>query len=201
MNLLASFGYLGIFLLIGLESVGIPLPGETALVTASIIAGTTHKLNIYFVILAAITGAIVGDNIGFWIGRKLGRTLLRTYGKKIGLNERRVRLGQYLFTKYGGKIVFFGRFFSLLRILAAFLAGANNMQWKKFLFFNAAGAIVWSCMYGIAGYTIGKQLYKFDLPIRIATIGTGIVISLVVAFFVKKNEERLEKEAELYEKR
>src|ERR671930_477574 len=109
-NLLTNFGYLAVFALVGMESLGIPLPGETMLITAAIYAGATHNLSIAGVIGAAIAGAIIGDNIGYAAGYKGGLPLLRRYGKYIRLDERRLKLGRYLFTKYGGKVVFFGRF-------------------------------------------------------------------------------------------
>ena len=196
MQIFLNFGYLGLFLVVGIESIGIPLPGETALLTAAIVAGTTHRFNIYFVIFAAIFGAIVGDNIGYWIGRELGKRFLLRYGKKVRLDEKKLKLGQYLFNKYGGRIVFFGRFFALLRILAAYLAGANNMKWERFIIYNASGAIAWSSMYGFAGYTFGKDIHKFDLPVKITTIGIGILILVIITYLVHKNEKLLEREAE-----
>lgn len=111
------------------------------MIAASIVAGTTHELNIVLVIAAAAGGAILGDNAGFWIGRSLGYRLLRRYGSYIWLTERRIMLGQYLVTRYGGALVFIGRFISLLRTLAPFIAGANRMAWPRFAAFNAAGGI------------------------------------------------------------
>src|SRR5258708_35979224 len=162
MYFLSSIGYLGVFLLVGLESVGVPLPGETALITAAVYAGTTHKLVIWYVILASTTGAIFGDNIGYWIGREGGFFLLRKYGKYIRIDENKLKLGQYLFQKYGGRVVFFGRFFSLLRIFAAFLAGVNDMSWKRFLLFNALGALCWSFIYGMGAYLLGERIHTHN---------------------------------------
>ena len=128
-------------LAICLESLGVPFPGEATLLAAAIYAGTTHRLDIALVITAAAAGAIIGGVIGFCIGRSFGFWLLTKYGSKIGLNERRIRLGQYLFLRYGGLVVFLGRFVALLRALASFLAGANRMSWPRFLVVNAAGAL------------------------------------------------------------
>lgn len=192
---LSSLGYLSVFLLVGLESIGVPLPGETALITASVYAGTTHKLVIWYVILAATVGAIVGDNIGYWIGREGGFFLLRKYGKYIRIDENKLKLGQYLFQKYGGRVVFFGRFFSLLRIFAAFLAGVNDMPWKKFLLFNALGSFCWSLIYGLGAYILGERIHTFDSVLKVITIGIGVVIFIGITLFVRHNEKRLEKEA------
>ena len=141
-HLLSTYGYLAVFLIVGAESVGILLPGETTLSLAAIYAGATGNLNIVGVILAAAAGAIVGDNIGFVIGRSGGYRLLRKFGRYIRVDEHRLKIGRYLFDRHGGKVVFFGRFVTLLRAYAAFLAGTMRMRWPKFLFFNAAGGLV-----------------------------------------------------------
>ena len=106
---------------------GIPFPGETMLLVAAISAGTIHHLSLLLVIVAAASGAIVGDNLGYWIGRQGGSRLLRRYGRSLQLAERKLKLGQYLFRKHGGKVVFLGRFIAVLRAWAAFLAGTNRM--------------------------------------------------------------------------
>jgi membrane protein DedA with SNARE-associated domain len=108
MHLLATYGYLAVLLFVAIESTGIPFPGETMLLVAAIAAGTTHQLSVAWVIVAAAGGAILGDNLGFWVGREGGYRLLRRYGRYIRLEERRLKLGQYLFLKHGGKVVFFG---------------------------------------------------------------------------------------------
>ena len=151
-NLLNSFGYLAVFALVGAESLGIPLPGETMLITAGVYAGSTHGLSIVGVIGAAIAGAIIGDNIGYLIGYKGGLPFLRRYGRYVRLNESRLRIARYLFTKYGGRVVFFGRFISIMRTYAAFFAGTSHMQWRRFFAINAAGGIAWSVAFGLAAY-------------------------------------------------
>jgi membrane protein DedA with SNARE-associated domain len=147
-NLLTSFGYLAVFGLVEIESLGIPLPGETMLITAGIYAGATHNLSIAAVIAAAAAGAIIGDNIGYAVGYRGGLPLLRRFGRYIRVDERRIKLGRYLFSRYGGRVVFFGRFVSILRTYAAFLAGTNHMMWRRFFAFNASGGILWSLGYG-----------------------------------------------------
>src|SRR3954471_19894482 len=136
---IAAHGYPIIAVIIGLESMGLPLPGETTLVTAAIYAGTTHGLEIGPVIAAAAFGAIAGDAAGFWIGRWCGHALIARHGHRIRLTPERLAAGQYPFNKHGGAVVFFGRFIALLRTLAALLAGLNGMEWRRFLMFNAAG--------------------------------------------------------------
>ena len=195
-HLLADYGYLVVALMVGIEGMGILVPGEATLIAASIVAGTTHELNIVLVIAAAATGAVLGDNAGFWIGRSLGYRLLHKYGSYIGLTERRIKLGQYLFTRYGGALVFAGRFIALLRTLAPFVAGANRMSWPRFLVFNAAGGLTWATLYGSAAYALGKQAHGV-----IGRAGLLLAVVAVVAIgaswlFLRRNEERLEAEAE-----
>ena len=143
-DLISAHGYWIVAIIVAVESMGIPAPGETALVTAAIFAGTTHRLDIVWVILAAAVGAIVGDNIGYMLGRRFGYSLLLRYGKLVRIDEKRIKLGQYLFRRHGGKVVFFGRFIALLRAAAAVLAGTNCMDWRRFLFFNASGGVLWA---------------------------------------------------------
>ncbi len=138
-RLLSTYGYGAVAGITALESAGLPLPGETTLVAAAIVAGTTHTLNIWIVVAAAAGGAIIGDNVGFLIGRRIGYWLLTRYGRYLRISDTHIKVGQYLFIRHGGKVVFFGRFVALLRALAALLAGTNQMTWPRFLAFNAAG--------------------------------------------------------------
>ena len=130
-RLLATYGYLIVGGVVAVESMGLPLPGEAVLIAAAVYAGETHHLNIWLVIIAAAAGAILGDNLGFWIGREVGYRLLLRYGPYVGLTEGRIKLGQYLFNQHGGKIVFFGRFVAVLRVLAALLCVAMNQTCSR----------------------------------------------------------------------
>src|SRR6476660_587181 len=134
---------------------GLPLPGESALVLAALYA-SRHDHNIAGVVAAAATGAVLGDNIGYWIGREFGYRLLLRYGGAIGLSVSKIKLGQYLFLRHGGKVVFFGRFVAVLRALAAFLAGVNRMDWGRFLLANSAGGILWASVVGFGAYALGR---------------------------------------------
>jgi len=193
---LESYGYLVVFLLVMLESIGVPVPGETALIGAALYAGSTHKLEIWGVIAVAIAGAIIGDNIGFSIGRYGGARLLLRHGHKIRLHEGRLKIGIWLFRRHGGKVVFWGRFVSILRTYAAFLAGTNQMAWGRFLVFNAAGAVVWATAFGVTYYVFGSALEKLSTTIDI-TLGVAGVVGLV-AFLVwsKRKEDELLERAE-----
>jgi membrane protein DedA with SNARE-associated domain len=195
-HLLSIYGYLAVFVFIAVESIGIPFPGETMLLIASVYAGTTQQLSILFVIIAAASGAILGDNLGFWIGREQGYRLLRRYGHYIHLNERKLKLGQYLFIRYGGKIVFFGRFVAVMRIWAAFLAGTNRMSWPRFLCFNTAGGIIWATIYGLGGDLLGNNIHRLTGIVGIIIAILAGATMLAFSIFLHRNERRLEEEAE-----
>ena len=189
-HILVSYGYAAIFFIVMLESAGFPLPGETILVSAAAYAGHRHSLDIRYVIAAAAGGAILGDNIGFWVGRVIGRSLLLRWGYLVGLDERRMKLGQYLFHRHGGKIIFFGRFVALLRALAALLAGANGLSPLRFFIFNAAGGIVWATLFGVGGYMLGEGISRIAGPFGWATLIAAVVVILFFWRYYKKNEER-----------
>ena len=191
--LVAQHGYWFVFLIVMLESAGIPLPGETVLVLASIYAGATGQLSLSLVIACAAAGAITGDNIGFWIGRTWGAKFLLRYGKFIHLPEERLKLGQYLFEKHGGKIVFFGRFFAFLRVLAALLAGANKYRWPPFLFFNAAGGIVWALVFGIGAFVFGDSIHRVSGPLGVIALAGVVAGAIAVMYIVRREERKMEK--------
>ena len=195
-SLLVAYGYPVITLIVALESMGIPLPGETALLAAAVYAGTTHQLSIVFIVLAATAGAVLGDNAGFWIGRRLGFPLLRQYGRFVRLDEGRLKLGRYLFSRHGGKVVFFGRFTALLRALAAPLAGANDMGWRRFLLFNLAGGALWAALYGGGGYLLGSAIHRIAGPVAIGLAVMTLAVVVVRAVFLHRHEAQLMGEAE-----
>jgi membrane protein DedA with SNARE-associated domain len=194
-HLIATYGYVAVAAIIALESMGVPVPGETVLVIASLIA-SRHHLNIGGVIAAAAAGAMAGDNIGYWVGREFGYRLLLRYGSYLGLTTRRIKLGQYLFMRHGGKVVFFGRFVAVLRVLAAFLAGMNRMDWRTFLYANAAGAVVWSCTVGIAAYTLGRAVLHVTGPLGISLLALAALTLVGGVLFLRRHEAELEEKAE-----
>ena len=195
-HLLATYGYWLIVIVVALESAGLPLPGETTLVSAAAYAGVSHNLSIGLVIIAAAFGAIMGDNIGFWIGREAGPPLLARLGRFVGLDERRQKLGQYLFLRHGGKIVFFGRFVALLRAFAALLAGVNRLPPARFFAFNAAGGIVWATLFGLGGYTLGHEFHRIAGPFGAIMFALAVIAGVAGWRFYRHHEERLLNEAE-----
>jgi membrane protein DedA with SNARE-associated domain len=195
-NLVSTNGYWVIALVVGLESMGIPLPGETILVLAAIYAAADPTLNIWLVIAAATVGSILGDNLGYWIGKRYAYALLVRYGRHIGMSAPRIKLGQYLFREYGAMVVFLGRFIALLRILAAFLAGVNHMPWRNFLLANAAGAILWAATFGFGGYFFGKLLFQLHGAVAGIVFAVALVGFFGVGYLIHRFEHRLIEKAE-----
>jgi membrane protein DedA with SNARE-associated domain len=186
--LVAQYGLYAVFVIVMLESAGVPLPGETALVLASIYAGATGDLHIAQVIAAAAAGAIIGDNMGFWVGRHFGMPLLKRYGRFIHLDEKRLAFGEAMFRRHGAKIVFFGRFIAILRIFAALLAGVNRYGWGSFLFYNAAGGIVWATVFGLGGYFFGEAIHRFTGPVGLIALA-GVILGVGVSWWVVRRQE------------
>lgn len=195
-TLLTNYGYAAVFVLVGMESLGIPLPGETMVITAALYAGSTHNLSVWGIWLAAAAGAIIGDNIGYAVGRYGGYSLLRRYGSKIRLDEAKLKVGRLIFDRQGGKVVFFGRFVSILRTYAAFLAGTNRMNYARFLAFNAAGGIVWSGIYSLGFYYAGAKLSKVRGPVDYILGGAAVVVVIAFIVWLRRHEKGLEAEAE-----
>jgi membrane protein DedA with SNARE-associated domain len=179
-DLLLDYGLWILFALIAMESAGVPLPGETALIAAAVLAERGHY-SLAAVIVVAASAAIIGDNVGYWIGRKGGRALLRKIPIIRGYFERALPPSERFFQKHGAKTVFFGRFIAFLRITAAWLAGISHMTWWKFLFWNAAGGIVWAVLVAVVAYQFGdaaaEAINRYGLY-----GGIGVVILLVILF-------------------
>lgn len=192
---LSTLGYLAVALFVGIEGLGIPIPGETMLIAAAIYASSGH-LSIVGVIAAAAGGAFIGNCIGFAIGWFGGYVLLRRFGRYVRLNEPQVKVGRYIFLRYGTKVVFFGRFVSILRTYLAFLAGANRMSVPKFVVAIAAGAIVWAAIYGTAAYVLGNQISHLSTPVEIAFIALAVVVIIAGIFLIRAQGKRLEARAE-----
>ena len=195
-HLLHDYGYSVVFGVIALEAMGMPLPGESMIIATGVYAAATGRLDITLVIAAATAGAIMGDNAGYLIGRSAGFPLLTRYGRHVGLNERRLTLGRYLFKKEGGKVVFIGRFIAILRTFVALMAGASKMDWKVFLLWNAVGGVVWSTLYGVGAYVLGDVMHRIEGRIGIALGVAAVIVIGWAIFFLRRNEKRLEAKAE-----
>ena len=155
-HLVQTAGYPLLFLLVMGESSGVPVPGETGLITAGMLA-SSQKMDIVLVIVIAAAAAIVGDNIGYLIGRKGGRWVLERPGAFERQRREVLLVGEPFFARHGPKAVFFGRFVLGLRVWASWLAGATRMRWTSFLFWNALGGICWATAIGLIAYFLGRS--------------------------------------------
>ena len=177
-----SHGLPLLFAVVLLESFGIPLPGETALIAFGILA-SQGNYSIVWVIVVAAAGAIIGDNLGYWvIGRWGGRALFERWEPLRRYSERFLPAAERLMTKHGGKVVFFGRFITVLRYTAAWAAGIGQMSWWKFLFWNAAGGICWATAVGLVAYYSGHAAADAIQRYGIYA-AAGIVVVLLIGWF------------------
>jgi membrane-associated protein len=172
-----NVGYAAVAVFVGMEASGIPVPGETALIAAAVLA-SQGKLSIELVIAIAAASAIVGDNIGYFLGRRYGRRLMERPGRTKPRREVALARGEQLFDRHGPKAVFLGRWIALLRIWAAWLAGIAGMRWRSFLIWNALGGIGWALFFGLLGYWGGEA--TAHLVARLG-VGAAIVIGLALA--------------------
>lgn len=153
-NAAQTAGYPALFFLVMAESGGIPLPGETALIAAAIVA-SQGNLQIEVVIAVTALAAIIGDNAGYLVSRRAGRTLLERPGPFVRGRRRVLEVGDPFFQRHGPKAVFFGRWILGLRTWASWLAGASRMPWRSFAIWNAAGGISWATTIGLVAYFVG----------------------------------------------
>jgi membrane protein DedA with SNARE-associated domain len=195
-HFISVYGYGVVALVIGLECLGLPFPGETILIGAAIYAGRRHDLNIWFVIGAAALGAILGNTVGFWLGREGGYRLLLRYGPRLHMSEDRIKLGQYLFLHYGGTIVFLSRFVAVMRVVGALFAGANRMKWPPFLLCNVLGAIVWAMLYGAGAYYLGRKMHLFTRYAGIAGGLAAVIIIALAVIYLRRHEAQLQSKAD-----
>jgi membrane-associated protein len=175
-------GYPVLFVLVAIETMGIPVPGETAVFTAGVLASSGH-LEIGLVIAVTAAAAMIGDNIGFAIGRRVGRRVLLAPGPLERHRRRVIEVGEPFFERHGAKAVFLGRWITGLRITSAWLAGVNRMPWPTFLFWNALGGICWATSIGLLAYFVGRGAERF---VNIAGVGGAVVVVVagVVAWIV-----------------
>jgi membrane-associated protein len=183
-----NLGYL-LPAIIGLESMGIPSPGETALVAAAVLA-SSGKLNIVLVIVIGVTSAIVGDNVGYLLGRRFGRTVFMAPGPFMQNRIRAIRYGDGFFKRHGPKAVFLGRWIALVRFATAWLAGINRMPFPLFFFWNALGGITWGVTYGLVGYFGGKAAAHVLAEAGIAGLVVMVLTGVGAWLFFRRRERR-----------
>lgn len=182
-TLISNYGYYIVFALVAVESFGIPLPGETSLVTAAAFAAL-GRMSLELVILAAAAGAILGDNAGYWVGRKGGIALVRRHGARFGLDDEKLERARAFFARHGAKTVFIARFVALLRSWAAALAGVSRMSYGTFMLWNALGGVTWSAIFGALGYLFGRNLPRLEKYVGQLSLALVLLLALgVVVLF------------------
>jgi membrane protein DedA with SNARE-associated domain len=176
-GLVHHYGLAALFAIVMLESGGVPLPGETALVAAAIFASQGH-LDIAAVIVVAACAAIVGDNLGYWVGRTGGRRLLEGWGPVSRWSAGTLPWAESFFRRHGPKTIFLARFFAILRVTAAWMAGVSRMRWSTFFFWNAAGGICWAVLVGLVAYYAGQA--AADAISRYGLIGGAVIVGVAL---------------------
>jgi membrane protein DedA with SNARE-associated domain len=184
-----------LFALVGLESFGLPLPGETALIACAVLA-SQGSLSIGWVIVVAMLAAIIGDNLGYWVAREGGRPLLERHRLTRAYAERYLPRGERFFAKHGAKAVFFGRFVAVLRVTAAWTAGLSRMHWWRFLLWNALGGIVWATSVALIAYFLGDAAASAIGKYGLFAAGGALVLAAIGFFIVRWIERRVVEEDE-----
>jgi membrane protein DedA with SNARE-associated domain len=185
-QLLHQYGYVIVALFVGLESLGVPLPGESTLIAAAVYAGSSHQLGIVLIACVAAAAAVIGDSAGFLLGRKFGESLLGRRRRFLHVSEDHLAVGRYLFRRHGGRIVFFGRFFTVLRTYAAFLAGVTQMPWRRFVMFNAAGGVLWASLYSFGAYALGSTANTLGQALFIAGTALTVVLGVITTVLTRR---------------
>jgi len=197
-HLLHAYGYAAIFVVIALENVGLLVPGETILISSAIFAATTHELNVVAIVITAAAAAFGGSVAGCAIGRYGERHLVHRHSRYLHIHERDLRLGRYLFARYGGRVVFMARFVAFLRAVAGLLAGINRMEWKRFMLFSGLGAAVWASIFGFGAYALGREVEALSVRAGVL-IALAVIAAAIAGFrFILHNRSQLQREADQF---
>lgn len=189
----SKWAMLLLFVLLALESFGLPVPGETALIACAVLA-SQGSLSIVWVLVVAVLAAVIGDNLGYWAARTGGRPLLERHRLTRGYAERYLPRGERFFAKHGGKAVFLGRFVAILRVTAAWVAGLTHMRWWRFFAWNMAGGITWVLLIGLVSYYLGDAAASAFSRYGLYAAGGAIVLSAIGFLIVRKLEKRVVEE-------
>jgi membrane protein DedA with SNARE-associated domain len=196
-SLVQDYGLVILFVLIAMESAGVPLPGETALIAAGVLAAR-GDMDIVEVIVVAAAAAIIGDNVGYWVGRLGGRRLLERWEPLERHASRVLPWSERFFERHGAKTIFLGRFFAVLRVTAAWLAGISRMHWWRFFLWNAAGGICWAVLVGLVSYFLGRAaaeaINRYGLIAGVAIVAL-LVLGALVFRFIRRRMMEAEPEA------
>ncbi len=178
----ADYGYWAVALALLCENAGIPVPGETALLLASFLAYSEHRLHLGWIIVVATCAATLGDNIGYAIGQYGGRPLLDRYQSIFRISPATLKRGEDMFARYGAAAIFFARFVFGLRVFAGPLAGVLRMRWRAFALFNFLGAALWVTCIASAGYLFGQHWRSLVRAMQRFNIAVLIVAVAVILF-------------------
>ena len=180
---LAEYGYWTVAVALLLENAGLPVPGETILLTASFLAFSEHRLHLPYIILVGVCAATMGDNIGYLIGHYWGRPLFTRFGKYVLIREETVLRGERLLKRYGAGLIFVARFIAGLRVIAGPLAGVLRMHWRTFAIFNFLGAVLWVSVISVAGYLFGRHWEEVAEIMKnvnvVVFVGAAIAIAIL----------------------
>jgi membrane-associated protein len=174
-----------------LENAGVPVPGETILILASVLSFNTHELRLPWIIVVGTIAATAGDNIGYWIGRKGGRPLLDRWQRLFRVRDEHLGAAEKLIERYGAVSIFFARFITGVRVIAGPLAGVLRMQWRRFALFNFLGALVWVVVIALLGYSFGSQWGRLlELMKEANWIILAAVAVIIMIFLWKRRRAR-----------
>lgn len=183
LSLIEHYGYLVVFFGVMVESVGVPLPGETILLASGLLAQRGH-LDVGDAVLFGILGAVIGDQIGYWVGRERGRPFVLRWGRYVRITPERLGRAEAFFARHGGKAVFLARFFAGFRVFGALVAGISRMHWRTFFFWNALGGAVWAAAAVLVGYLLGGSLGLVERWLGRATLVLAALIAVVAGFYL-----------------
>jgi membrane protein DedA with SNARE-associated domain len=176
-----DYGVIAVSVLLALESLGAPLPGETVLIFGSVLAGR-GEMSLPALLIFAWAGSVLGDNIGYLLGRKLGRAAVSRYGARIGLTATRFDAVEAMFARYGAATVVFARFVNVLRQLNGIVAGTLGMEWPRFLACNALGAALWVALWVLGAFYLGAHLPAvIRLAHHVGVDGGVVAAAMVIA--------------------
>ena len=202
---LNQYGYPILFLVIFVESFGIPAPGQTLLITAALFAATGH-LNLWLVMLVAFLAAVIGDNIGYLIGHQGGHRLIFRYAKRFGVSHDRMQKIFDRFNRHGGWFVFLARFFDVARQINGLIAGSAKMSFRRFVFYNSIGAAMWVLLWGLGSFYLGQGLkqwlkqYEHITAWLVVAVSLLALIVIVVWFWGRARHRKAKAEAKAAER-
>jgi membrane protein DedA with SNARE-associated domain len=192
---LSAYGYPVLFMVIFIESFGVPAPGQTLLIASALLAAH-GKLNIALVLMTAFLAAVTGDSLGYWIGMQGGRRLLLRFGRYVRIGRREIRKMERAFNRFGGWFVTFARFFEVLRQVNGIVAGTMEMPFRRFLMFNGTGALLWITVWGFGSWRLGTHMRGFEnifeqagTVLFVAGVAVLLIVLLVINHHWRNNRK------------